>query len=293
MSFFTSSSNQTGYQKYYGVYKGMVIDNYDTQYPNSGRVQVYVPDAHGANIDELFGQRDTFFYAFPGEGLIGDMGSNVVEYLRKICPWAVPTMPVIGDAGPGLYGSQSGLGSVSEDPCNDLTGERSPVNFTKPSSIYEFTADGEQGDSFSRPEDFLAARGNPYGAEYASPSYSNSPKGVFAIPRVGAHMLISFFGGDPNYPVYLGVLPSSSDFGNILEMDGTFPGSPRGFESLVDVNSLNVPIRDPNAAAPQPNINLDAPQISNNFVKPNQSQVQIALQNIIDQIKQQLTPPNQ
>jgi len=287
MNFFASNSNSTGYQKHYGVYKGIVIDNYDKQFPNSGRVQVYVPDVHGANVDELFGERDTFVYAFPGDGLIGDMNNKVVEYLRKFCPWCIPTMPVIGDAGPGIYGSKAGVGSVSDDPCNGLDDSRAPLYFTKPSNMYENTADGTRGDGHSDPSAFITGKGNPYGTEYASPSYSNAPKGSFSIPRVGAQLLISFFGGDANFPVYLGILPSSSDFGSIYEMDGTFPGSPRGFESLVDTTKLGTPVRDVNAVKPQPNINTDAQPVSKNFAIPSLTEVKSALDNIVNQLKKE------
>jgi hypothetical protein len=280
MNVFTNKSNNIGWQPDLGVYRGIVIDNNDVKVPNSGRVQVFIPDVHGVNIVKFLKNKDSISYRFPGDGIIGDLTPDVLNYLREICPWAAPCMPIIGESGPGVY-SKSGEASASDDPCNGSTDTNAPKYFNKPASMYEDPT-ANVSDIYSDPQFYMLGRGNAYGNEYRSPSYSNQPKGVYAIPRVGAQLLLAFLKGDSNFPVYIGNMPGVSEYQQILEMDGTYPGSPKGFESMVDTSKLPLPVKPINQPLPQqPNINTQAEPISK---QPDVKQPESVVTSTIDKI---------
>ncbi|NBP04424.1 MAG: hypothetical protein EBU90_30940, partial [Proteobacteria bacterium] len=230
-----SKTNYSGYEKDHGIYRAMVIDNADTQVPNSGRVQVFIPEIHGLNLQQFLKGKETVNYKFPGDNIESDLDSKTIKYLKTLCPWATACLPVIGETGPGLYNARSGGATVNDNPCYGTSDANFPEKFIKPGAITE-SPGHISPDAFSTPSFNFTARGNSHGAEYRAPTYSNAPKGSFAIPRVGANLLVMFWKGDPNFPVYIGYLPSAQDFANIFSMDGTNPGYPGGFETPVDTS---------------------------------------------------------
>lgn len=267
--------------KYDSIYKGVVIDNADLNTPYSGKVQVYIPDVHSVNLINFLKNKEAVSYKFPGDNLIGDMTDDVVNYLRNICPWAIPCMPIIGETGPGIYNNQQG--SVSDDTCIDLTGNNTRE---KPASVYNDAFNAESNtDNFSNPKNIMSARGNPYGNSYQSPPYPNHSKGVFAIPRVGAQLLIMFFKDDPNYPVYLGSLPSESEFQQIYSMDGTYPGYPKGYEQQIQVPA-NTPEKNLKPDLQQPNINTNASELNLSNGGLNTNDVNDTVSKILKNIRQ-------
>lgn len=225
---------------YLSVYKAICIDNVDKQIPNSGRVQVFVPEIHGMRLAQVFKGKSNIEYKFPGINIITDLTPDVLEYLKTLCPWSQACLPVTGGSGPGLYNANSGNASVSEDPCSKPNQGEDPNRIPNPSAAYEFK---RQRDPHANPVTNYVAKGNYSGAEYAAPSYSNCPKGAFAVPRVGCILLVTFFKGDPNFPVYIGTLPSADDFSSIYEQDGAFQGYPAAYESKVDSPS-NPPAKE-------------------------------------------------
>jgi hypothetical protein len=75
-------------------------------------------------------------------------------------------------------------------------------------------------------------KGNPYGASYRPSTYSNSAKGVFAVPAVGSHVWVLFMDGTINYPVYIGAVISNGDFKSIFQTeDGAIQDYPGSFEN--------------------------------------------------------------
>lgn len=282
----TAKANNSGWQPYFGVFRGIVIDNQDTQIPHSGRVQVFIPDIHSINLVSFFADRDNVTFKFPGENIIGDLTPDMVNYLRTICPWATPCAPIIGETGPGLY-NDGGFASATEIPCDGGSDQNAPAGFNKPSSQYEDP--GKVNDVFSEPRFSLTARANTFGNEYRAPSYSNAPKGVYGIPRVGAQLLLSFLKGDCNFPVYIGSMPSTNEYQQIFQMDGTFPGAPGGYESLVKPPASSLPTKSVTETAPQPNVNTDAPQISKQpEPKPSALEVERNLDKVIEKIREDI-----
>lgn len=249
MNVLTNKTDGTGWAADYNVYRGIVIDNQDKQYPNSGRVQIFIPDVQGLNLVNFFKNKEHVTYKFPGNN-VGDLTEDVITYLRGFCPWAVPCLPVMGETGPGLY--SNGSASVSEDPCAPTTPtDSNPI--AKPGYSVQDTSDG-----YANPSAYFNGKGNPHGSQYSSPDYSNHPKGVFAFPRVGAQLLITFLKGDINFPVYIGSMPGVSEFQQMYDVGNGY-GAPAGHESAAPIPPT---ARDINATAPQPNINLGATPIS-------------------------------
>ena len=116
-----AKSNYEGYRQDFGVYRALVINNNDTTITYSGRVQVFIPEIHGVNLQQFLGNKSTINFRFPGNNIETDLNAASLNYLRTLCPWAVACLPVIGETGPGLYNTQSGAAGVSENPFNDLT----------------------------------------------------------------------------------------------------------------------------------------------------------------------------
>ena len=245
MNVLTNKIDGAGWTADYNVYRGIVIDNQDKQYPNSGRVQIFIPDVQGLNLATFFKDKESINYNFPGNN-VGDLTEDVINYLRGFCPWAVPCLPIIGETGPGLY--SNGNASVSEDPCAPGA---TPV--AKPGLSQQGVS-----DRFASPSADFNAKGNVYGSEYSSPDYSNHPKGIFAFPRVGAQLLVTFLKGDVNFPVYIGSMPGIVEFQQMYAV-GQGYGAPAGYGSTAPIPPT---ARDTTAKAPQPNVNLDAKPLS-------------------------------
>lgn len=238
-----SDTSNTNFNQYNGIYRAIVINNNDPQLPNSGRVQVFVPEIHGVSLPQFLNGKKTFSYRFPGNNILSDLDAKTMDYLKTLCPWASPSMPVTGETGPGLYNDATGEATTSDCPDKPVSDDQHPVNHAKPA-----VTNGGDGsiivpDRFSNPVDNYVANANHAGADYRAPSFSNGPKGSFAIPRVGAQLSVMFFRGDSNHPVYIGALPSAQDFANILRVDGTYPGSGGGYESRVNVTNFNPPVK--------------------------------------------------
>lgn len=227
--------------EYTGIYKGIVIDNNDTDVQYSGRVKVFIPEIHGVDLQRFLNGKTNFTYKFPGNNIINDLDSNTLNYLRELCPWAAPMMPVLGGSGPGLYDDSTGQATITDNPEYGPNDDNYPERVIKPGSMYE-SAFYICPDSFNGQSN-LTAHANPAGAEYRVPHLSNCPKGTFSIPRVGATLLVMFYKGNQNFPVYLGVLPSAQDFSNIYNMDGSYPGYPGGYEKRVNTTNLTPPVK--------------------------------------------------
>jgi hypothetical protein len=202
------------------VHKGIVIDNYDKVLPYSGRVQVFIPDIHSANLSALFKDKDISQFRFLGSNISTSLTPDVVEYLRSFCPWAIPSTPVTGDVGIGLYDSQTGQATVSENICISS----SPI----PNQSSNFTSvQGtlNTGGAYSNPSNNYVRNGdvNPYSR---TPDLTNLPKGVFTVPRVGSSLLLMFFQGNINYPVYIGAVPDALQYKQIFTaVNGNNPDS--------------------------------------------------------------------
>jgi hypothetical protein len=74
-------------------------------------------------------------------------------------------------------------------------------------------------NGFTTPSKTFVSKANP-NPWPQTPALSNLPKGTFAIPRVGATLLVQFFEGNINFPVYIGALPDSYQFSKVFTAAG-------------------------------------------------------------------------
>lgn len=204
----------------YGIHKGIVIDNYDREIPFSGRVQVFIPDIHSASLQALFKGQSVSQFRFLGDNIETSLTPDVVEYLKSFCPWATATSPIIGDIGVGMYDATSGKGSVTENPCIGLDAIKNPAsNYTSTQAVIN------TGGGYASPSDTFVRNGDPNPFSRA-PDFTNLPKGVFSVPRVGSTLLLMFYEGNINYPVYIAGIPDALQFrqmflaANVNKADG-------------------------------------------------------------------------
>ena len=214
-----NQTNYTGEVNFNNIYKGIVIDNNDTEIINSGRVKVYIPEIHGFNLGILFPDvTKAFEYKFPGSNIISSLTSDVLEYLKEqITIWAPICSPIIGDTGPALYSGELGQATTSENPQYKKFNDSSYANLASPGVAYEYNP---PFDAFASPSTFYTAEGNIDGYNYGGNTYSTQPKGVFAIPRVGSHVIIMFIRGDLNQPVVMGALMGVDNFASVATAAG-------------------------------------------------------------------------
>jgi len=194
----------------YGIHKGIVIDNYDKEIPYSGRVQVFIPDIHSASLQALFKGQSSSQFRFMGDNITTSLTPDVIEYLKSFCPWATATSPIVGDVGMGMYDATSGQASVTENPCIGLEAIRNPAsNYTSLQGLLNTAG------AFSTPSNTFVSRAdvNPYSR---APDLTNLPKGVFSVPRVGSTLLLQFYDGNINYPVYIAAIPDALQYRQIF-----------------------------------------------------------------------------
>ena len=198
----------------YGIHKAIVIDSFDKEVPQSGRVQVYVPDVHSAALNAIFKDSNSSVFRFMGAGIETSLTPDVIAYLKSFCPWAVPIQPIMTDYGMGSYNASTGGASISENNCiGDGNVPNQASNFdTEPAAINIISPYGNNQQHFTANADV-----NPTGR---TPSLSNLSKGIWTIPRVGSALAVVFFDGNINYPAYIGGLADMRQYQEIFESVG-------------------------------------------------------------------------
>lgn len=201
-------------QKYYGVHKAIIIDNYDQKYPLSGRVQIFAPEIHGLTLQALFKGGTEFSFNFLGDNIPGAISQDVVNLLKSFCPWALQCVPITSDFGPGFYDAERGIASETENPCQSLSAvPNHAANYNTPQ------ARANTLSPYSNPSWYSVKKADP-NPWARPPALTNLPKGNFTIPRVGASVIVQFLGGDVNYPIIMGGLPSINQFAEIFSALG-------------------------------------------------------------------------
>lgn len=221
------------YPKYYGNYIGIVVQNNDPQY--RGRVKVFVPHISPTvyknwieNSSDKKAQDRLF--KFIGSN-IGSPLTDIIDDLKLILPWAETASPITGEASMGRYHASStnattsdgsdrtyhyGLGQSAYPQNSDNISE-------KPGHIYDM-ATVNLGDAFNNPQLTNVNNVNKLSFNYTPECYSNSAKGTFAIPNVGAHVWVFFNEGDPLKPVIFAVAHGAADWMSIYDATENIPG---------------------------------------------------------------------
>lgn len=182
--------------KYYGNYVGIVVQNDDPE--QGGKVKVFVPHISPTSYVKWFTIPTDKQFKFIGLNLASDL-SLIIDDLKDILPWAQTAMPISGEDAPGRYHALTDIGTISDSSTNtDIEGFA--IN-EKPAL---------RGQEQIERDDF----GN---VAFNTNAYSNTAKGTFAIPSVGAKVWVFFEEGDPHYPVVFAVAHSADSWKSAIE----------------------------------------------------------------------------
>jgi hypothetical protein len=221
------------YPKYYGNYMGIVVQNNDPLY--RGRVKVFVPHVTPTvykNWTENNSKKSVSDKAFKFIGAnIGSDLTDIIDDLKLILPWAEVAAPITGEATSGRYHAASKNATTSDGSNYSYLYPSSATNYTlnldnigeKPGSIYD-GASVNLSDAFSNPQATNVNNVNKLSYNYTPECYSNSAKGSFAIPNVGAHVWVFFNAGDPLKPVIFSASYGASEWNSIYDASVGQPG---------------------------------------------------------------------
>ena len=228
-------------KKFNGIYLGVVVQNNDPE--QRGRIKVWVPHINVNIYNEWNATKQNKKFKFPGLNINSDL-SNIIDELRDELPWAEFCSPLVGESASGVYNAFYETATVSDA---NYTSSLSASNYTdtspdtvlnqekfgeKPGSVYEKYA-SRLTDAFTDTASNNTSKVNPHGANYRPSTYSNSAKGIFAIPNVGAHVWVFFRDGVYLYPVYIGASLGEDDFKSIfVAEDGSAQDYPGAFENV-------------------------------------------------------------
>jgi hypothetical protein len=89
-------------------------------------------------------------------------------------------------------------------------------------------------DPFSDQTKNIVRKNNTHGHSYYPDHRHKGGTGVFAIPEVGARVLVMFEGGKLSSPVVVGKINTSDEFQSIHSTpEGVMPGVPKGYQNVM------------------------------------------------------------
>lgn len=225
---------------YYGNYLGIVVQNNDPE--KRGRVKIFIPHVSPSvysGWNEL--NRDKRF-KFVGKNLNSDL-TDVLDDLKKILPWAECASPLVGENASGRFNASLIAGSISDSSKNaSFTNSAASTTNTattqysqnydnvgeKPGNLFDINY-FKLKDAFNNPSETNVNSVNKFSYNYTPDVYSNSAKGAFCIPSVGAHVWVFFVAGDALKPVYFATSFGTQDWTSIY-----------GANSAGDINDRNL-----------------------------------------------------
>jgi len=223
------------------IYLGVVVQNNDPEY--RGRVKVWVPHANSGVYNKWAALKQDRTFKFPGINIDSDL-SLIINDLKDSLPWAEQCSPLMGENASGTYNAYTDKSTVSDaEYPYSLSGTNFSNSYAqfnlnqermgeKPGFVYE-KYNMRPVDAFTDTTANKTNNVNPTGTQYRPSTYSNAAKGVFSIPKVGAHVWVFFRDGIPTYPVYMGTSLGGDDFASIFNTtDGDYQDYPQTFESL-------------------------------------------------------------
>jgi len=226
-------------KRFYGTYVGICIQNNDPEF--RGRIKVWVPHVSATVFENWNQDRKDKKFKFVGGNLNSPINPQLLDNLKSVLPWAEYVAPSIGSSGSGVYNSNKDVGTISDSNISD---NRTPIS--NPSfSRYKFNTDnvgeksgkvfetkaGRVNDAFTTTSNNVnQVNVNAY--NYKPSTYSNSAKGSFSIPNVGAHVTVFFMEGNPMHPYYFGVVFGQDDFASIFNpSQKEYEDYPAGYEN--------------------------------------------------------------
>jgi len=228
-------------QTFNSTYLGIVVQNNDPEY--RGRVKVWVPHINGSVYNKWAQLGADRSFKFPGTNISSDL-NLVLDTVKDQLPWAEQCAPIVGESATGYYNAYTTQATTSDAAFSySLSGTNFSNNYTqfnlnsegigeKPGFVYEKYGT-KLTDAFTDTTANNTSMVNQNGAQYRPSTYSNAAKGIFAIPKVGAHVWVFFRDGMPVYPVYMGTISSQDDFASIFNtQDGAYQDYPQTFENV-------------------------------------------------------------
>jgi hypothetical protein len=223
---------------YYGNYLGIVVQNNDPV--KRGRVKIFIPHVSPSvysGWNEL--NRDKRF-KFVGRNINSDL-TDVLDDLKKILPWAECASPLVGENASGRFNASLISGSISDSSKNASFANSATTATTqysqnqdnigeKPGNLFDINY-FKLKDAFNNPSETNVNSVNKFSYNYTPDVYSNSAKGAFCIPSVGAHVWVFFVAGDALKPVYFATSFGTQDWTSIY-----------GANSAGDINDKNLRI---------------------------------------------------
>jgi hypothetical protein len=213
-----------------GLYKGVVVFDSDVADPKNtsgatGRVKVKIEGiSYSINKSES--------YRYPrGKNVKGGILPENIDLLDSFETWAYISTPVMGESSMGKYNAARDAASVSDTADISLFGLNGS-NGIPPASQFNLHS---VPDAFTSGPEVLGTSGvNTYAYSYYCDNRSNIGKGLFAIPTVGAHVIVQFLNGSKNYPIIVGIINSIEDIKRIFGAEGNAgPGYPNAFSKTV------------------------------------------------------------
>jgi len=222
------------YPRYYGNYIGIVVQNNDPQF--RGRIKVFVPHISPTvyknwienSVDK--NAQDKLF-KFIGTN-VGSPLTDIIDDLKLILPWAEIASPITGEDTMGRYHASSKNATTSDgsnrsyvyEGTNSTPYSQNADNIAeKPGHVFDLAA-VNLSDAFNNPQLTNVNNVNKLSFNYTPECYSNSAKGAFGIPNVGAHVWVFFNEGDPLKPVIFATAHGASDWASIYDATSDLPG---------------------------------------------------------------------
>jgi hypothetical protein len=239
-------------KRYFGNYLGIVIQNNDPD--KGGKIKIWVPHISPTVYKNWDEKNEDKSFKFIGKNIDSDI-TDIIEELKVVVPWAECASPLVGSMAPARYNAYSQTATISdsnkiENPMQDAAGEEpiaaagdlrtqnihmDPAGETgyklnsdgigeKPARKYE-RHDLKVADAFSNKNEVRFNNVNKFSYNYVPTSYSNSAKGSFSVPNVGAHVWVFFAEGNPDNPVYFATTYGEAEWKSIYNSDLDYPGS--------------------------------------------------------------------
>lgn len=207
------------------LYIGIVTQNADygdAINPNhAGKVKVLIDSVTSLPNTDLS-------YRAIGSNISGNLQGDVLESVDQFEVWAYVLSPILGESSIAKYNRSLDTSSITDS--NDISTFSSNARHGfAPAAM--FTSKNIHDGYSSGPDVTISSGYNSFGTEYMPENYSNSGKGMFAIPSINSRVLIGFLNGSRAIPVVLGKINTPSEISQIYGSGTAFPDYPGVFEN--------------------------------------------------------------
>ncbi len=241
MSMYVNANIDTGLnesEKYFGNYLGIVIQNNDPD--KGGKIKIWVPHISPTVYKNWDQTHEDKSFKFIGKNIDSDI-TDIIEELKVVVPWAECASPLVGSIAPARYNAYSQAATISDSNkiASSISMPGAAGGEPTGSDTYKLNSDGigekparkyehhdlKVADAFSDKNEIRFNNVNRFSYNYVPTSYSNSAKGSFSVPNVGAHVWLFFAEGNPNKPVYFATTYGVEEWKSIYNSDLDYPNS--------------------------------------------------------------------